>query len=162
MLDVNTPRGRRAEEMIRETIIKLETDNRKFFWFPNSNHFQIDGFITSDQKITGIFEGKFRHAGIKDNLLLFQDKTYSEYLITAQKIDDGVSLAKKMCIDYFLMVGLSLSNSVIVFKIFDYATGSIIPHERRNTRTRKTINGGSVIRENAYINLSNSTIITYD
>lgn len=159
MLGVNTPKGRVAEENIRKAILKTQTDNKKYAWFPDSNYFPIDGFIIKDHNITAIFEGKYRYAGLEDNKILFQGKLYDDYLVTANKLDDGIAMAKKMCIDFYLIVCLELSNVLLIFKVYEHKSGAVIPHERKNTRTRETVNGGSIVRENAYIKISSASII---
>lgn len=158
MLDVNTRKGRLAEQMIRQKLMTIQ-DKHTFAWFPNSNYFPIDGFLIKENSVIAIFEGKFRQAALQDGKLLYLNRLYDDYLITAQKIDDGVAMAKKMCIDYYLLIALSDSPEILSFKIYDYQTNTIITHIRKNTRTQKTVNGGSAIRENAYIKISEAKVI---
>lgn len=154
MLNVLTPKGRDAENAAREAILKLQKEGQSFVWFPEHNFFPVDGFVTSGSSITAIFEGKSRRASFADGQMMYNGKAYSELLITANKIDNGVKLAQQMGINFYIIIHFELSDLCVSFKVYNQGTHRVIEHKRRNTRTQAGANGGSVVRDNAYIDFS--------
>lgn len=159
MLNVNTKKGREAEENIRKAILTIKTHQSNFAWFPTHNHFPIDGFIIEGNDITAIFEGKARQAGYKDGNMEYGGRNYSEYLVTTDKLNKGIELAKQMGINFYLIVLMQHTNHLLVFEIFNIKKNEVIPFQNRRTRTRAGVNGGSAIRENAYIDIKYAKVI---
>lgn len=159
MLNVLTPKGREAEEAARTAILKLSTAEVSFAWFPQHNFYPIDGFRIEGNAVTGIFEGKTRQAAYDNGAIVYNQKRYEDYLITAQKLDQGTDMAKQMRVDFLLYVYLTFSNHILCFKIWDDAAESPAPFKRMNSRTQAGVNGGSVVRENAYIPIREAQVI---
>lgn len=154
MLNVLTPKGKQAEAMARQAVLKLQATGQTFAWFPDHNHFAVDGYVIKDHIISAVFETKVREAKYGGGQMTFNGKAYPDLLISASKIDNGVSLATKMGINFYVIIYFSLSDICVSFRIYDATTHAVIPHGRRTSRTQAGVNGGSAVRENAYLNFS--------
>ena len=159
MLNVLTQKGREAEESSRAAILKLSTPEVRFAWFPQTNFYPIDGFRIEGHEVTGIFEGKSRKASYENGAMVHQQRRYEDYLITASKLDQGIEMAKQMRADFLLFVLLELSNHMLVFTIWDEAKQKAIVFKRARTKTQAGVNGGQVVRENAYIEIREAQLI---
>lgn len=158
MLNVLTPKGQKAEQEAREAILKLSTAEETFAWFPENNIYPVDGFCIRQNTITSIFEGKTRQAHYQDGAMLYNRARYDDYLITAQKLDQGIDMAKQMRTDFLLYVYFVLSGHVLCFKIWDDRSCEAIGFRRQKTVTQAGVNGGQALRENAYIPLRKATV----
>lgn len=159
MLNVLTQKGREAEENSRAAILKLSTPEVRFAWFPQTNFYPIDGFRIEGHEVTGIFEGKSRNASYENGAIIYQRRRYEDYLITANKLDQGIEIAKQMRADFFLFVLLELSNHILVFTIWDEGKQKAISFKRARTKTQAGVNGGEAIRENAYIEIKEAKVV---
>lgn len=154
MLNVNTPKGRKAEEEVRVYLDKFsEMLGLDVVYFPINSKSFVDGFVLIDDKLVSVFESKNRKASFHSGKMWFDGKPYTDYLITATKIDDGVRIAKKNNLNYHLFVVLSESEHLLSFKIYDHTKDKIIKHKRQQTRTKFGVNGGEANRINAFIDI---------
>lgn len=159
MLNVLTPKGQKAEAEAREAILKLCTAETRFAWFPENNYYPIDGFRIEGSAITGIFEGKVRQAGYRDGAIEYNGRLYDDYLITAQKLDQGIEMAKQMRTDFLLYVLLSHTAHILCFTIYKASTNQALPFKRRTTKTQAGVNGGEAVRENAFLEIRGAEVI---
>lgn len=160
MLAVNTRKGRESAIQAREALDRLQHQAPRFIYFPDYSSSPHDGYVISGDTITGIFESKVRDAAVGIcGSIIYNGKAYSDYLITADKLDRGIAHAKAHQISFYLFVYFKQTDCIAVFTIYDYRKGCVIPFTRQQTRTQATVNGGSVIRENAFIQMNHAKII---
>lgn len=159
MLNVNTKKGREAEESIRNAILQMKTHHSTFAWFPAHNHFSIDGFVIEGNDITAIFEGKARQAAYKEGKMEYGGRAYTDYLVTTEKLNKGIELAKQMGVNFYLIVLLCHSNHLLIFEVYNIRENKVLPFQSKRTRTKAGINGGSAVRENAYIEIKHAKVL---
>jgi hypothetical protein len=160
-LDINTKKGQVA---LRHESRMLDTINRAMCLKHNNNSFlietdkssdaRIDGMIVKDNKVSGIFESKCR------NMSLSELKRFDSWLITLDKIMDGKRLSVMLRAPFFGFLYLIKDDMVMFWKITDKFGDFLFDFDVRRTSTRKTINGGTALRTNAYLPFKNGAKIS--
>lgn len=150
-MDILTPKGQQSLEQERRLLASfcaatdysvIETDKNQ--------PAQVDGFIVCDGELCGIFESKCRKANIAQ-----MHRWGDEWILTHQKLLDGAELSKRLRTPFYGIVYLLDEPIGIVIKLTDNE-GKILPKVRvETTETQATVNGGTAVRANAYIDISN-------
>lgn len=108
----------------------------------------IDGVAYMNHEITHIIEFKSRDESW-DSMM-----HYGTYLISWDKIQNGMQMAKMMRVPFILIVYLVQSDMVLGVELAtEDGTLAIDDIDVKETRTQRSIEGGSVMRKNAYIDL---------
>jgi|21_taG_2_1085346.scaffolds.fasta_scaffold83631_1 hypothetical protein len=154
MLDVNTPLGqdaikwaRRGEKAFLEahpSVALVETDQDK--------PADVDGIVYKACEggfITAVIETKARYYSIEK---LTGDYGW-EMLINADKLEKGAKLAIALKCNFAVLLVLVPSRLTLALKITG-EDGEVIPKVRfEMKKIRATTNGGTALREVAYINM---------
>lgn len=74
-----------------------------------------------------------------------------QYILTADKITHGIHASVALGVPFLLLVYLIPDMAAYVFPITNHDGEVIVEYTIANTETRATVNGGSALRENAYI-----------
>jgi len=157
VLDINTPKGQeflQLEQLMLTHITKhfncsiIQTQKEKAS--------KLDGFLIRDGEIFAAFESKCR------NLSLTDLRNFGSYLITHEKLLGCREITKRLCIPLYLFVYLVNDNTVVYWKVTDNSDLCNIEYEIKSSSTQFCCNGGIIIRENAYMKLSNMKLITKD
>jgi hypothetical protein len=123
---------------------------------PKDQPADIDGFICRGTTMVSGVEVKCRMMSYHDLINKFD----SEWLITYDKIERGISICRSLCIDFRGFLYLVPEKILIIVKIWDHKTGEDCIMKIEETRTQATVNGGSIVRLNAYVDVSNGTVIS--
>lgn len=158
MLDVRTEKGRRAEMLARQAILKLQKPGQVFAWYPESNYYPVDGFIVQGNDITALFECKAREMSYSDGKLTYKGRAYDSIILSESKIINGTKMAKEMCLDFYLVAYMALSNHCLIFKLYDHRQGKVIDYEAKIISTQATVNGGEARRSNAFLKVCNAAV----
>jgi hypothetical protein len=153
-LDINTPKGqislqqenkmlRRIEDYWGAKII--ETDKEK----PST----VDGFLVKNNIIVGVFESKCR------NLSLDELNGFGSWLITAQKIEKGRLISEYVGAPFLGFLYLLKDDKIMFWKITDDTGVYLFDFEAMETETQATINGGRVVRKNAYLPVEHGQMV---
>jgi hypothetical protein len=165
-LDCNTTKGRiyigtqlscheKLEEALKCEVIATDTTSSS----------DIDALIVKDKKLISLAEIKSREMSLinfenkSNRRLVYKGKEYDSYLITYEKLEKLRTLCKMLCVSGFLFVSLLESDQVVFWKICDGDGNYTSDIKREHTRTQATCNGGSIIRENAYISLKDMKLL---
>ena len=112
----------------------------------------IDGVATKNGEITRIVEFKSRNESFESM------ERFGTYLISYDKILNGIEMSRMMCVPFVLIVYLIRDGIVIGVELGDeYGVG--VPMEIQETRTQKSIDGGEAIRRNAFIDIEKFHIL---
>ena len=150
-LDINTERGQQSLSQERILIKSAQAVYKDISFIETNKHApaQIDGFMVRDGEIVGVYESKCRNMTI-EQMNRFND----EWLVTFEKILNGAELSKRLYIPFYGLLYLVQEPVGVILKITD-EKGNILPRVRiEQTTTQKTINGGSIVRTNAYVDIS--------
>lgn len=149
-MDILTPKGQKSLEQERKLLASFcAATNYSVIETDKNQPAQVDGFIISDGTLCGVFESKCRKANVAQ-----MHRWGDEWILTHQKLLDGAEISKRLCIPFYGIVYLLDEPIGIFIKLTD-CNGTVLPKVRvENTETQATINGGTAIRANAYIDIS--------
>ena len=81
------------------------------------------------------------------------------YLISANKIDDGIALSRLLHVPFWIYAYLGGSDTLASFQIVDAAGMPRTAFTRQMTRTRATCNGGEAVRENCFLRFGDMQVV---
>lgn len=156
-MDILTPKGQLTLVQERNAV-RIFTENFHPYQFtetPKDKPADIDGIISIYGKMIAGVEVKCRNMKMDTLTNEFGKK----WLITADKVDRCVNTCKSLGIDFRGFLYLVPEKILIIVPIWSYDNGFVSPIEREHTKTQTTVNGGTIIRENAYIHLQNVKVV---
>ena len=147
MLDINTKLGQKSLKDEHKMLEYIQNKfNVKFIETLKYKSSACDGFICRNFKIIGLFESKCRYD--MDSILL---EERGSWLITHKKLLECQTLSKLLKIPFIGFLYLDLDRTIYSCKVTNSDGDFTIKYETKNTITKKTINGGKIERENAFI-----------
>ena len=151
-MDILTTKGQKSLEYekkmlekIRKSICKKHKNSSMLIETNKDMDAKIDGIIIKNNELSGIFESKCRDMG------LIQLMEYGSWLVTFEKILDGKRLSEMLRVPYLGFLYLIKDDIVMYWKITNKYGNFMFDFDVKNTRTQKTINGGIIMRTNAYL-----------
>ena len=151
-MDILTKKGQKSLEYeremlerIRQSICSTHKSNSMLVETNKDTDAKVDGVIIKDNELSGIFESKCR------DLSLMELRNFGSWLVTFDKIMDGKRLSEMLRVPYLGFLYLIKDKIIMYWKITDKYGNFLFDFDIKNTRTQKTINGGSVVRTNAYL-----------
>ena len=156
-LDIETPKG---QESATQEVSMIQAINDlypkfQFITTDKSKPANVDGVLTLDGQIKAVIESKCRSASLDELRGSFKN----EWLVTYEKLTKGCALAKSLCVPFVGFLYLLKSESILSIQIAD-EYGVFLPSIRIvRTKTQATINGGSIVRANAFIHMANAKVI---
>lgn len=157
-LDINTPRGQvtLSDEMAAIALFQSVYPNSTYIKTAKDGRAIIDGLIARDGTFTAIVETKCRYDLTLD---AFQKKFNSEWLVTFNKIEGGRRIADALIIPFWGFMYLVDDKLLLAKELYNPNTGWQATFRVVKTPTRATCNGGTAMRDNAYIDMRNALII---
>lgn len=127
---------------------------KRYGWkiFTSPKYALVDGVATHDNTITHVVEFKSR------NMRYEQLTRMGTYLISHDKIVNGLKMSQMLCVPFILVVYLIDSDMVMGVQIGD-EHGPTIDIDTAETYTQKSIEGGQVKRKNAFIGIDKFHIL---
>lgn len=126
-----------------------------FIQTPKDTPADIDGFIVRGGTIISGVEVKCRMMSYHD----LMNKFNAEWLVTYDKIERGISVCRSLGVDFRGFLFLVPEQILLIVRIWDFKTGETVGMELEETRTQATVNGGSIVRLNAYVDVSHAAVI---
>jgi hypothetical protein len=156
-MDILTPKGQETLAQEREAIsLFLQSfPGFEFIETPKDTPADIDGFITRDGTIISGVEVKCRNMTVD----VLDTKYKYQWLVTADKLDRGVSVCERLGTDFRGFLYLVPDKMLFIVPIFSYKDGWLIEPEYEMTKTQATVNGGHAERLNAYVDVSKAKVI---
>jgi hypothetical protein len=146
-VDIFTPKGIESLKQERE-IIEYVSKKWKvsFIETDKDSPSCCDGFIINKKNtIIGLYEVKCR------NLDLDEFESFGSWLITHEKIKKCKMVSKLLCVPFIGFLYLIKSNLCMYWKITDKDGNYLFNFDIQDTLTQETINGGEIVRKNAYL-----------
>ena len=155
-LDINSPRGRiaAADQLRAVEIVFGGANGFNFFSTATDDAAAIDGFIVRSNIITGVAEIKSRDTSYETLL----GQYHGEWLLTFQKLLDLQKVSQLLKIPGYGLLYLIPSDMVLVLTLVNSLGTIVCRHREELTATQRTCNGGSIQRNNAYIDVSGAKI----
>jgi hypothetical protein len=157
-LDILTPKGQ--ETLIDEKrAVELWYSRYPEYKYCETNKdtsADIDAILVRDSIIEAVIETKCRYNISLDSL---KNKFNYEWLVTTKKLEKGKGVASSLRVPLLGFLYLVNDDVLLCIKLWDNEKGWIPNIKEKTTRTQSTINGGSIMRLNSYIDMSKSKMI---
>lgn len=157
-LDINTPRGQETLQQERRAAELYVKGNPNAYYLATKKKEEpsFDAFIISrdEKEVIAIAETKCRH-GTVDKLF---NQWGGRWLVTYDKIASNVIIAKAAKVPLVGLLYLVEDDALLYLDLWSAAKGAA-SYWVEETRTQRTVNGGSIVRANAYIDMSKATIV---
>jgi len=145
-MDILTKKGQKSLEYERIMLERISVlKNVNIIETDKNMDAKVDGMISQDNQLTGIFESKCR------GMSLMQLREFGSWLVTFDKILDGRKLSQLLRVPFIGFLYLIPDEIIMYWKITDKYGNFLFDFDVKNTKTQKTINGGSIVRTNAYL-----------
>lgn len=152
MLDVNSPKGQESLEHELRAVELWQHHYADFTYVhtPKSGSALVDAVIVdNDTNVVAVVEQKSRNMSLEQ-----LQKWDMEWLVTHAKIEAGRVTAQSLGVPFIGFLYL-IPDDLLITKQLSNAKGEWTCEFRvENTETQETINGGKIVRENAYIDVS--------
>lgn len=147
-LDIETPKGKQS--LAQEQIVAawLKSRNTEYIQTPKDKPAKVDAILMRDGVLTGVAETKCRMMTL-DTL---RNRFDNEWILTESKIKEATQIAMGLCVPLIGFLYLVDDDILLSVNLI------ISPRRVANTLTQRTINGGSVVRANAYVKMDHATI----
>ena len=155
-LDINTERGQETllEEKEAAKIIESYWPGCRYIHTDKTGTAAVDAMIFRHDKYVAVAETKCRQMTL-DRLT---GEFNNEWLVTNDKLKNGAMAADLFDVEFWGVLYLVPSKVLIRVKL--YRKGQwLVPIRTAHTETQKTVNGGKIVRENAYIDVSRADIL---
>lgn len=159
-MDVLTTRGQKTLEQEKEAIgiWRANYPDITYNHTPKDSPADIDAILTGrDNRIVGVVETKCR---VSMSLEEFLDTYDSMWLVTYSKITSGINISKALQVPFVGFLYFPREKTLLVKSIYCPRDGVKARMEIKHTTTQKTVNGGKIMRDNAYIDMSNARRLT--
>lgn len=156
-LDIATPLGQATLAHERKLIAAFHRTYPPYLYVETDKTRDAvnDGVIVrrKDNTMLAVVESKCRDMTVEN---LYEDWC-GEWLITWRKVKECSLLARAMRVNLTGMLYCLKSNVVLMKQLYDGNKDVWLTDFRTaNTETQRTVNGGRVVRENAFINMENA------
>jgi hypothetical protein len=157
-MDILTPKGQKTveQEKVAIRIFLKKYPDFSYVETPKDQPADIDGFIVKNTTMVSGVEVKCRMMSYHDIMNKFDGK----WLITYDKIERGISICRSLGIDFRGFLYLVPDQILLIVRLWDCKTGEAAIMDVEETRTQATVNGGSIVRLNAYVDVKHAAIIT--
>jgi hypothetical protein len=156
-LDINTPKGQQTLEQERRLvqIITKAFPGIAYLHTPKDKPAMVDAILSVDNVMKAVAQASCRNL-TRDTL---QNRYGNEWLLTYEKMIEGRKLAVALCVDYWGFVYLAPDDIAVCVKMFSPERGWLVRFHVAKTETQATCNGGSAVRDNAYIDVSGAIVV---
>lgn len=127
----------------------------EFIETPKHTPADIDGIITKDGVMVSGVEVKCRNITVDD----LANRYNNQWLVTADKLDRGVSACERLGIDFRGFLYLVPNKMLFIVPIFSYKDGWLVEPDYEITKTQASVNGGIAERLNAYVDVSKAKVV---
>ena len=113
----------------------------------------VDRMFIRDNKVVSVVEIKHREMSLTDLM------KFGTYLISYDKIINGVAISELLHVPFFVFAYLIHSGDLVYFKISDETGKDICDYVVERSETKADCNGGNAVRENAYLYLDKMVVM---
>jgi len=156
-MDILTRRGAvsRGHELDAMRIFQQHLPEVDILETPKDSPARLDGLLAANGVLVGGYEVKCRY---KLRLNTLMTTFGGEWLLTAAKLRECVDICKGLQIPFFGLLYLVDEDALLVQRLWNVKSGTYKSIRFETTTTQKTINGGSIARQNAFIDMTNCKV----
>jgi hypothetical protein len=152
-MDSATPKGKIAIDQEGHTVERICTALRCQAITLGMGA-RIDRVLTREGNAVAVVEIKGRQMSLE------KLTEFGSYLLTAKKLKWLALSAQALFVPAFLFVHLIPDNLILYWQCADKMGAITVAHTIQHTTTQKTINGGQVERENAYLEIIEARVLS--
>lgn len=156
-MDVLTPAGQKTlqDEARAQEIFEINFPGWRYMHTPKNRPADVDAVVIHEGQVSGVIETKCRY---DVDLKEFNQRYNGQWLVTFDKLIKGRDVATALQVPLVGFLYLVRSDVLLMITIFE--NGSFVPKIRmEETVTQKTVNGGRIVRTNAFIDMSTARIL---
>lgn len=156
-LDVLSPRGQQSVLQEQEAIALFQTEFPAFKYVetPKDQPALVDALLMRNYLLDSVVETKCRDCSYDQFMTVFG----GEWLVTFDKIVSARIVATSLGVGLTGFLYLTRDRVLLAQRITDNK-GLVIPAMRiEATETKRTTNGGKIVRTNAFIDMRNAKVI---
>lgn len=149
-LDINTPKGQEFLSMERNVIEKIKDKWKEhdiqIIETNKKRESRIDNLIIRNGELVGIAEIKCRNISLQE-----MERLGDTWLISNQKVKDGALISKLLAVPFTGFLYLIPDDLVLYWVITDSKGRYNFKFDVVDSTTQYSCNGGTIVRENAYL-----------
>lgn len=146
VLAITTERGQQWVALQQDTARRLaEAWHAEAIGTGDDRAALVDALFVRHGVVVGVAEIKVR------SMTVARLEAFGDYLVTAQKLTDGMRVATALQVPYVLAV--RLEDAIVWWRLTDAKGRTLVTYPVRETVTQETCLGGTVARPNAYLPL---------
>lgn len=150
-MDILTTRGQKTAADELDVAKWVESFGYSYIHSPKDKPATVDAIVTKGKNIYCIAETKCRY---RCDSSTFMNTWGGEWLVTWEKVQTGILLAKSLCVPFIGFLYLPDSGEITGVEISD-SNGVLSTAVRLEaTETQATCNGGYAARTNAFIKIN--------
>jgi hypothetical protein len=152
-LDVLTPRGQRtvADEQLAAAIWQSHNPALRYVHTPKNSPSAVDAVLTNGTEVVAVAETKCRYDLTFEKFL---GQFNGEWLVTMDKVVKASAIASSLYVPLYGFLYLVEDEVLLTQRLCNEQGQFCVPFRCERTETRRTVNGGSIVRPNAYIDMS--------
>ena len=160
-MDILTPRGQESRKW-EDRAVQIWSSHYPDIIYASTDKDTpcvVDAVLVKNGQVVGVAEQKSR-PGISfvDFIVTYEKR----WLVTQKKLDDASEVAQSLQTNLVGFLYFPTADVLLVKTLMAPGKGWVADIVTKQTRTQATINGGSAIRHNAYIDMTGALIIRGD
>jgi hypothetical protein len=160
-MDILTPRGQESRKW-EDRAVQIWSSHYPDIIYASTDKDApcvVDAVLVKNGKIIGVVEQKSRPG----MTVLDFNVTYGKrWLVTQKKLDDASEIAQTLHTKLVGFLYFPEADVLLVKTLMAPGKGWVTDIRKEHTRTQATINGGSVVRLNAYIDMTEALVLYGD
>ena len=154
-MDILTDKGKVTVEQEREAAFLFENSTgTRYFNTPKNKPAVVDALLIQNGNLCGIAETKCRMMSLAE-----LDGFEYRWLVTFDKLVKAKQLAEMLCVPLVGILYL-VPDKTLLYKILANSDGSwACDFWTKDTKTQATVNGGTVVRKNTYIDMYGAKVL---
>lgn len=149
-MDINTPRGQATLKQEQRAVAIFNQHFPRFKYTKTPKAAVIDALLFRENAIWSAVQTKCRNLYLET----LRGEYRNEWLVMASKLEIAAARAKRLCVRLCAFIYLVPDDVLLIQPLFDPKAGWLTKFEQRETETQKTVNGGTIVRPNAYVDVS--------
>lgn len=156
-LDVLTPRGQQTVSQEADAVALFTQANPDYQYLhtPKDMPAEVDAILLRRGFMHSLVETKCRDC----DLGTFMGKFNAEWLLTFDKLVKARALAQSMGVGLTGFLYLTKDKVLLAQRISDAGGKLMVGMRVEATETQKTVNGGLIVRTNAYIDMRKALVV---
>lgn len=154
-MDILTEKGAETLQQVADAINiwRQNFTAIQYVHTPDNRPADFDGVLVHNGRVAGIVEIKCR---VSMTVEKFETEYKSEWLVTFDKVRRCMQAADAIQAPFVGFLYFPREKTLLYKRIYDPVNGVSASMRLARSRTQATVNGGQIVRENAYIDMSDA------